>query len=377
MNITLKIEKAVYEGYGLGFHEGRAVFVPFSVPGDILEAEIYAEKKNVLFGNIFRIIEPSDKRIKPLCPNFAVCGGCDYLNVEYDCELALKKEILKDSLSRIGKFKEDNIPDISVISGERFHYRTHAAVKQINGQTGFYKKYSNDLAPFPDIGCLLLSEPLINHLKNGLRTEEKEIKIAASCDNECISSLDKKTTVCEKEMGIHYKRDISLFFQSNRFLRSKMLEKVRKYSDLNSSDAFLDIGCGVGFFTLYLARYAGQGTGIDINSKSIKWAKNHADLNKCGNAVFRVCSASDINPGRERFSVIIADPPRAGLSAKARNKVKAMKPERIVYVSCSPSTFARDAGDFINNGYSMRGLTLIDMFPCTYHIEVIALFKKQ
>lgn len=376
MIIKLKIEKAVYEGYGLGFHEGRAIFVPYSVPGDECEVEITKERKSHCFGRIVQIIAPSASRIEPECPNFGVCGGCDYLNIAYDKELSYKKQILEDSLARIGRVAKERMPEISVITGGRFHYRSHADIKCGNGLAGFFEKNTHQLTPFPPGGCLLLSPPIIGRLSRLETARLKQFRIAASHDNECLLSTDRPAVVRESENGIEYDRDISCFFQANAFLRPKMLQTVKEFAALSASDSFLDIGCGVGFFTLYLSQFAGFCEGIDIDSAAIKWARRNAETNGCGNVKFIKLTATDIKAARGGFDAVIADPPRPGLSYRARDKIKCIRPRRIVYVSCNPATFARDVADFSDSGYSIRKLALIDMFPGTYHIEIIGLLHS-
>jgi tRNA/tmRNA/rRNA uracil-C5-methylase (TrmA/RlmC/RlmD family) len=375
MNIKVKIEKAVYEGFGLGFNEGKVVFVPYAVPGDEAEIEIIKERKDHCFGRVISLITPSAERVNPECPNFGICGGCDYLNVAYETELSFKKQILADSLARIGHMPENQLPEIPVVSADRFHYRSHADVKCGNGKFGFYEKDSHTLVPFPDGGCLLLSSPIIDVLSKKTETNLEEFKIACSYNNEWVHQEDDPAIVHETENGIRYDRHVLSFFQANRFLRAKMLDAVRDYAALTPADSFLDIGCGAGFFTLFLARYAKSGEGIDINKTGIKWARHNARLNRCDNLKFAVRQASDIVPGLKRYNVIVVDPPRAGLSKKSREIIVAVNPGRIVYVSCDPATFARDSADFLSSGYSMKKLTLFDMFPGTYHIEIIGLFE--
>jgi 23S rRNA (uracil1939-C5)-methyltransferase len=374
--IDLTIQKPAYGGYGLGFHEGKACFVQYAIPGDEAIVEIYQEKKDYSFGRIIDLSKKSESRIEPECPNFGTCGGCDYLNVNYETELQFKKEILLETLKRTGHFNKNNkneIPEISVISSDRFHYRSHASIKSSKSAFGFYEKDSYRIAALPEAGCMLLAEELLQKL-GGLPKINGEFKIAFSHESGFLSSFEKNSSILEHEHGISYERDVSLFFQTNRFLRGRMLETVAQYAELDKSKNFVDIGCGVGFFTLYLAKSAKKAFGIDINKESIKWAKRNVKLNGISNAFFKALPASDIRSLNESFEAAIADPPRAGLSVKAREVLIAAAPERIVYVSCKPATFARDARDLLNSGRKLQKLTMIDMFPGTHHIEVIGLF---
>ncbi len=371
--IEITIQKPAYGGYGLGFNNGKACFVQFAIPGEEVIAEIFSEKKDYCFGRIINIIKKSERRTIPECPNFGACGGCDYLNIDYKTELDYKKEILIETLRRT-RIDEKNIPEIEIISADRFHYRSHASIKSSKYAFGFYEKNSYRLKAFPEAGCKLLAEEIVLFLDT-LQKTGGGIKIACSRRSGCISTYDSNKKIIESEVGIIYERGLHLFFQQNRFLRAKMVETVSQYAEPGKSKSILDIGCGVGFFTLSLAGSAERAFGIDINRESIKWAKHNARLNGIPNAFFKALPASGIGSLNESFDTVIADPPRAGLSAKTREALKKHAPERIVYVSCDPATFARDSRDFLENGYRLESLAMIDMFPATRHIEVIGLFR--
>lgn len=370
----LTIEKAVYGGYGLGFLDGRAVFVDKAVPGDKVSVEIISEKKDHSFGRIAEIISPSHMRIKPLCESFHECGGCSYLCLNYDDEIIFKKNILTEQLIRIGGIKTPELPDIDIIAGERFFYRSHASIKRSAGSVGFFGRGTNNIKPFPPEGCLLLAKDLRPLLRE--QNGSGDLRVMLDSEGRGFSSSDGTAKIKEKELHVIYERYAENFFQANKFLRASMLSRAAEYADLNGEQDFLDIGCGVGFFTLYLATSARTGHGVDINKTSIQSALENAKLNKMQNVTFQAIPSSQINPFRRKYDVIIIDPPRAGLDKRTRRTLEALSSKRIVYVSCNPATFARDAKDLQKGGYKLEKLTMIDMFPCTYHIESIALFSR-
>ena len=366
----LRIEKAVFGGYGLAFYNGMAVFVEKAIPGDLVYVDIYAKKKNHAFARIDGIASHSNDRIEAPCSAFYECGGCCYLCLSYEDEIKHKSDIVRELLKHIGGMND--IPQIDIITGERFYYRSHAKVKTNGSLCGFFKKNSNELVPFPDAGCLLLSQELMSLVKPALKTKELYVSTGAPGFEPSVAGL-----LIEKEFGIIYERGERNFFQANRFLRSSLLERVAEYASLSKEENFIDIGCGVGFFTLYLASAAAFGKGVDINKESIAMAKKNAVLNKIDNVAFDAIPAAAINPHRQKYDAAILDPPRAGLDKKSRRTISAINAERMVYVSCSPPTFARDAADFIKAGYVLDRLTLIDMFPCTQHIELIGRFLYE
>ncbi len=372
----LIIQKAAYGGYGLGFLDRMAVFVPYAFPGDRLHASITVEKKSHAFGAIIEIIEASAMRMEPECPNYMRCGGCDYLGIRYDHELEIKRGILAESLERIGAFPRDAIPEIETISGPRFHYRSHATVKYDGGETGLYARGTSSLVPFPPEGCRLISEGLIAGLEEKAPAGTGEFRIAEDVHARLLRSTGPERIVEENASGISYRRDISSFFQSNRFLREKMLEKVAEFARLEQGERFLDVGCGVGFFTLRLARFGNPGTGIDRDRAAVASARDNARSNTIGSVEFLAADASSLPARRYIGDTVILDPPRAGVPAGVRAAITGLGPQKIIYVSCNPTTFARDIRDFAAAGYTLPKIVFIDMFPATMHIEVIALLER-
>jgi 23S rRNA (uracil1939-C5)-methyltransferase len=374
----IKLEKAVYGGGCLGYLEGSAVFVPYSLPGETVEIEITERKKNYAYGTIINLVEKSDARIHPECENFGTCGGCDYLHMDYSAELMLKRDIIIDCLRRIAKYSGDKIPQMETESASRLRYRSHASVKcSSEGISGFYGKKSRELVPFPAKGCILLSDALMEGIRSADAKKSGDYKTAVGIDGTPKFSFDKDCEISESENNFRFDRHINCFFQANSFLRQKMLSAATDFIGLNRGETFLDIGCGVGFFTIPAARYAASGIGIDVSGRSIRWAKKNAETNGIDNIRFICLDASNINPEKFRVDTVLADPPRAGMSATAREKIIAINPSRIVYVSCSPATFSRDAADFAKSGYRLERLMMFDMFPATSHIELMSLLTRD
>ncbi|HPV42774.1 MAG TPA: class I SAM-dependent RNA methyltransferase [Spirochaetota bacterium] len=373
--IEIRMERAIYGGYCLGRHNGKAVMVLYAVPGETVAAIITEERKDFCFASLTSIIGADPRRCMPDCPHFTRCGGCSYLHVSYDTELEFKKTILEDSLTRIAGFSRDEFPEIAVINADRYGYRSHATIKVRQGIPGFYRKGSNDFVPVGESGCLLLAAPLNGWMRDNTPIPD-DCRIAFDASSSVIASFHADAVVVDNAGGLEYSRAISSFFQANRLLRDRMLETVIRFADMGGAGTFLDIGCGVGFFSLALAGDAKLGTGIDISGENIRWARHNAARNAIQNVEFIAMPANRIHPGRMHADVVVADPPRAGLDKKTRKTILAMEPSVLVYVSCNPATFARDAKDFANGGYSLEKLTMIDMFPGTHHIELVSRFSR-
>lgn len=368
--IQVEIEKAVFGGMFLGRHEGKAILVPHAVPGETAAVRILSEKKDYCTGEIESIIAGSGDRITPACPLYARCGGCSYLHVPYDKELEFKTDVLMDSLGRIAGMGPGAVPRPDIMHDDRFHYRSHAALKARNGISGFFRRGTNDIVPVSGTGCLLLDEAINVRIRS--LEASSDYRAAVDCTGAVITSIDRGAVVREREAGLVFSRGIDQFFQANRLLRGPLLEKVVSLAGCDDTAEFLDIGCGVGFFTLPLARVSRHGHGIDISAESIRYARVNAAANGISNADFEACASSRIHPGRMAPGVIVMDPPRAGIDRHTRKTILAIRPRVIVYVSCSPPTFARDVKDLAAGGYTLETLALADMFPCTQHVEVIA-----
>lgn len=379
MSEEITITTIANGGYGIGKISGKTVFVDSAVPGDLLLVEIYKDAKHYSFARTIRILKPSQLRVEPECPNFNVCGGCSYLNVNYNTELDFKLRILSDLLQRVAGMSIENIPEIDLISGERSGYRSHAGIKLSGTRKGFFAKDSNSFVEFPVEGCLLLCDSLNEGIRK-LRVNDEGFELKAACDytNGFIDSLHTHDAyVDESVLGLKFRHDLSGFFQANSLLREKMIQRVIEYVSPVKTDVFIDICCGCGFFSLPLALRSCKGYGFDSDKRAIFNAVHNSMINSINNIKFEVLAESDIHPFRYKPDFIVVDPPRSGISKNGRKTINTISPTRMVYVSCDPSTFARDTADFIKGGLVLEKLTFIDMFPCTKHIEVIAKFIHQ
>lgn len=378
--MQIKIEKALFGGFGLGKINNKSILVNYAIPGDVAEITITDSRKDFDFAEITDIIEPSTQRVTPLCPNFYRCGGCNYLHVEYTHELELKKSILLDTLSRCGKISIE--PDFcKIIHSNRYNYRSHTRIQSNElGQAGFYEANSNKIIPFPAEGCLLLAEPIVKYLQqNTLSKNSADIKIAIDENSKIFCSENDNQQFIESVNNIKYERNLDSFFQSNLFNRKLMLDEVAALlpdKNVSIDQTFLDVGCGIGFFTIAVAPFFKSGQGIDVSSNAINYARKNSRLNNVDNIDFKKITADKINTLSIKPDLIIVDPPRSGLSKSALEGIINLNPESVIYVSCNPSTFARDASGLIRHGYKLDKLSMIDMFPGTQHIEVISRFYR-
>jgi len=367
-NLRITVEKAAFGGSFIGFSEGKAVFTDNVLPGEEVLVKPLADRGDYILGKTVEVLKTSPNRKKSPCPVWPRCGGCSYLHTDYETELELKKNILIDSLRRIGGIR-DHEPRI--ICGPRFHYRSHVTLKSDREGFGFFSEGSNSLVHLPAEGCLLADERL-NEAAAAAGPGVGEVRFAVDSAGR-VHTSDETGPLREEENGLTFERKIWNFYQANRFLRKEMLALAREYASLEKEETFLDIGCGVGFFSLALALQGNRGKGIDVEKSSIDLAEENALFNKIDSVSFASLSSSRLHPQRDRADVILADPPRAGLDKKTRKTILAMEAKRIVYISCNPATFARDLSHLEQGGYRIKELSLLDMFPATRHIESAAL----
>lgn len=218
----ITLGKAAFGGHTIGRDRGKVVMVPFGAPGEKVRLRITDDRKDYSLGTIVDVIEASPSRISPSCPHFATCGGCDYLHLDYEAELDIKRSIISDSLSRIGGMRDDDLPEVHTVSGERFHYRSHATLKASSGRHGFHSKGSNDLVAIDTTGCLLLARELNDWIME--RPESPPgYRAAIDVEGRVLTSFSGEDVVRECVSGFHFSRGVNCFFQANRLLRPSML----------------------------------------------------------------------------------------------------------------------------------------------------------
>jgi len=423
--LQLEIDKLVYGGKGLGRIKGRTFFVPFTTPGDIVKIEETSRKSGYSEGKIKKLVKKGQNRVKPKCPYFGKCGGCDWQHLNYEAQIEAKRAILEENLQKIGRIKKPNIDEI-IPSPQSWHYRNRAQFKVENGKVGFFAKGTHEIVDIDR--CDILKENLsqaINGLKKLaalLPTEPNEFHIYSSNKDEVILkivyhgkfkkinfSLENIKEILNINLigfGIYkigevgyperikfFGRDFTFehidkfkfkvsadsFFQVNRFQVENLIKKVSRgameYQYLLAADLY----CGVGTLTIPVGRYVHKAFGIESSFSAISNALHNKDTNGLRNIAF-FCRETEegIEIIKENSpDLVIIDPPRSGLSQRIIRELAALpRLKRIIYVSCNPTTLARDIALFYQHGIHMERSKLIDMFPQTYHIETIAFLRK-
>lgn len=379
--LDVRIEKIVPRGLGLAFVEGLTVFVPLSVVGDKLSVRIREVKKKIAFAEIVEVIEGGEQRISPPCEYFGSCGGCDFQQMNYAAQLDAKVGIIGDCLHRIGKIEYD--AEISIIpSPLQFGYRSRARwhIDRDKKAIGYFRRDSHEVIDVHK--CPILTTELqsaLDDLRMRLNWDEiwsdKAQIEAANSEDSNVSTYSADMTEPTSELtfefdGDNYVYSSETFFQANKSLIPALVEAA--LGDARGEAAF-DLYCGVGLFTIPMAKRFGTVVGVEENGKSVKFAKRNVYTS--GQANVRLANQSVakflMENQKKGLDFVLVDPPRSGTEKQTIPKIARLKPAHISYVSCEPSILARDLRILIDAGYKIEKITALDMFPQTHHVETV------
>ncbi len=363
--MKLKIKKIISSGEGIGWAENKTFFVPFVLPEEEIEVIDYKKEKSFFRVTDFKLLKTSKKRRKPVCKNFTKCGGCSFLHIDYKFQLEIKKQILFET------FKQNKIelkiePEILFL--DEFGYRTRAKINFIEKKPAFRERFSHKFVPFEN--CPLLFPKLNEAILNDAKKDKKgEVQYEYSISRE--NWLPDKKFVFKKVFDKELRVSNGSFFQSSEksaeILVSLFLEELKKINP----DNFLDLFSGIGLFSLFASDFVSNITGAEISKTSAKDFKYNlkslASLKKID------CQKID---SLENFDLILADPPRSGIKAKTIKAISKSKTKNLISISCNVSTFVRDLGLLKKEGFKLKRLVLLDLFPNTHHFEIFAVLKR-
>jgi len=388
------IEKIVYGGDGLARIGTQAVFIPYTAVGDRLLARITGIERNFARAAIERMIEESSDRRTPPCESFGVCGGCQLQHLTFDAQLRAKESFIRESLRRLGGIDWEG--EIEIRSGEEFGYRSRAEIKvgrDDEGRThlGYFRAGTREICDV--VKCLILL-PAANRELQRLHENPSQIPgdatrvyltvgddavivTPANGENGRMADIDALGTAGQQIDGILYNFGVRSFFQGNRLLVEDL---VRVAIGGASGGTAIDLYAGVGLFSLQLARSFEQVIAIEGNRTAAAHGQENARINSIANVRYEPISveawlkykSSDVdNP-----DFVLLDPPRAGAGPVVIERLVAMNPKAITYVSCDPATLARDLKMLRQYGYVIESITGVDMFPQTFHVETVVTLKS-
>lgn len=429
---TARIQSATHDGRGIAAIEGKKVFVAGALPGEEVRYQRRKFRRNFDEAELLEVIEASPERIDARCAVFGRCGGCSLQHISEAQQRGIKQQALQDNFERIARVEPDAW--LEPMSGLAWNYRRRArlAVKDVQGKGRVLVGFRERHAPFiTDMHrCEILAEPvdgmidalseLVGLLSIRARLPQVEVSVADNATALVFRVLDPPTSEDELHLrafgekhdvriylqpggldtvGLFYpdsaseplyyelpEFDVRIafdavgFVQVNRDINQRMVHRAVELLDPGPDDRVLDLYCGIGNFSLPLARRAGDVLGVEGDAMLVKAAAANAALNGIANARFRQADLSAIDGSenwlREGWDLLLLDPARSG-AQEVTEHIERIDPRRIVYVSCHPGTLARDAGVLVNEkGYRCESAGIIDMFPHTAHVESIAMFSK-
>lgn len=406
MTVELDVMGMVYGGDAIcNSSNGLPVFTPYCLPGERVLAEIRSYRKGYATADLSRILRPSSERIQPLCRHFMECGGCSYQHMSYRSQIKIKEDILKEQLSRLGKIVSPPVYPM-IKSSNEWQYRN---VMQFHidpqGRLGLKGHRSHQIIPLSE--CRLPSNEIAVFLSNLTFSQDHNIErldIRVGSDQTILITMKSKRPAvprlfCKVPASIvHHYRDHAAtiagenflryrvsnqefkvsagsFFQVNTVTAAEMVWMIRDYVQRGDFSTIFDLYAGVGLFSKFLAPLCNRIVAIESSSTACDdYSEN---LDQFSNSQLYPGSVEKILP-RITFEadLVLLDPPRAGLRPEVISSIARISPKAIIYVSCDPSTLARDLRMMIQQGFILTKVVPVDMFPQTYHIESVSFLER-
>lgn len=423
----LRIERLTYGGAGIGRHEGKAIFVPCTAPGDLVDCRIVREKKRYAEGELVALLESGSGRRTPACPLFGRCGGCQWQHLDYAEQARWKEEIFRDTLVRQANVPPDIVLPL-VQAPEEWGYRSRVQFKCRKTEAGlvmgFYRGGSHFVIDVPQCP---IAAPAVNgaltHFREWLSVSpcpEKIPQVDVAVDDEervrvVVHVLDGREwelaaylrplaeaagyalflqsgrkdslrhVTGAEDLHIHPESDTGLrlaygpggFAQVNLAQNRQLVAEVLAALGDRAPGRILDLFCGMGNFSLPLARIASEVVGVEDYAPSIAKARANAADNGLTNAFFHARpaeGAAEFFSREKPFDLVLLDPPRTGAYAVTRELAR-LRPPRILYVSCDPPTLARDLAPLLHGGYQLEWSRPFDLFPQTHHTESLTFLR--
>lgn len=420
--VELTLDAIAHGGEAIGRHAGKAVFVPYAIPGERVRVEIVEARERWARARLLDVLAPSPDRVEPPCPYFGPdrCEGCQWQHIAYPRQAELKQEIVADQLRRLGRIANPPVADIIVLADPaapdgaapflEYGYRNYAQFALTpEGRLGYRRGAGRDVIAVDR--CLLLHDRLDElhaalevadprlagvSLRAGINTgdalilfemagdeqPELEITLPAACALRTARGLQPligEPWITEEVLGRICRVSAESFFRANTLGAAALVEMVSAYADPRPGDTLLDAYCGVGLLGLALADRAGQVIGIESSPAACDdFACNAGDR---PNVALHEGAAEQVLPALrtlgQRADLVVLDPPRAGAGPEVLGELAALGPRRMIYVSCDPATLARDAVHLAAAGYRLSEAQPVDLAPQTYHVETVALWERM
>jgi 23S rRNA (uracil1939-C5)-methyltransferase len=393
----IDVEKLVYGGDGLARRDGQVILTPYVLPGERVEVTAEEERAGLLRARLLRVVTPAAERVAAVCPYFARCGGCHYQQAGYDVQLAAKRAILIETLARVGKLAAPG--EIRLVHGEPWGYRNRAQFHIDGTGIGYLEARSHKLCTINQcpiasprihealtIVRQMLHDPkwprfvgsvelFTNETDLQLNVLETERPVARRFFDWCGEMLGGPVSgaIEYPAAGALYHVSHNAFSQVNRFLVDQLVKNALEQAEGENA---LDLYAGVGLFSLPLARRFAQVTAVESSSAAVRDLAHNAERAGVTVSTQQMPVDAFLSSLETTPEFVLADPPRAGLGASVVKELTRLAPPRITIVACDPATLARDLAGLTAAGYQIAGMTLIDLFPQTFHIETVVHLRR-
>lgn len=387
--IEVVIDSLTNLGSGVARVDGWVVFVPFSLPGETVKARIYRNDKNCSHADLIEVISPSPDRIKPQCPLFGECGGCQYQHLDYPQQLAWKTRQVSELMKHMAGVVFPVNPCLSTT--QTWHYRSKITPhfdKAREGGIGAIGFLANGqrfkLIDVPQ--CTIAMDEInaaLPEIRAEIRAKADTFKRGSTILLRATAGrveTNFKATATERVGDLTFQFLAGDFFQNNPFILPAFTAYVAKQAATRGVRFLVDAYCGSGLFALTLAGKFEKVAGVEVSETSCEWARKNAAANHITNTTFLTASAEDIFaeinfPAAE--SAVVIDPPRKGCTPEFIDQLVKFGPARIVYVSCDPATQVRDLKLLTIAGYTLAEVQPFDLFPHTRHLECVMTLVKN
>jgi 23S rRNA (uracil1939-C5)-methyltransferase len=411
--VIVRAEAPAHGGALIAHHESRPVLVYYALPGELVEASARGRQGGLQVVRSERVLEPSSDRVEPRCPHFGSCGGCQWQHARYELQLGLKRRIVEDVWRRAGLRLPADTPVLGMEEPWRYRIRGEFEARYREGEPvelGFHGLRSHQVLPIRtcpihderieramlafrqalnELGqrtlntLLLTVEPAGKGLLWRARHDRKGAEKANLELGQRVAQLVPELVLLDDSMNLEF-WGLSFRVRSDTFVQTNYQQMLVLYSTAlemlaaGEGDSVLDLYAGIGTLGISLARSAKAVTAIEENPSAVQLSRLNARIN--GTRNFRSLpgrvevSLRQVRMGEHQAAIL--DPPRAGCEPAALAELLRLAPERLVYISCEPSTHARDLALLVRGGYRLRRAAVVDMFPQTYHIESVALLER-
>lgn len=371
--VEVRIDRIVAGGYGLGRRDGKVLLVPLTAPGDLVEVTVPAKGSRA---DLVRLIEPGPDRSQPPCQHYGQCGGCDLMHLSYEAQLVAKADLAVEVMRRIGGFGDT--PELTVLPNPMpFGSRVRATWRPADdGSAGYLRRGSRDVV---QIGSCPILDPLLEETRLSLRIELETRGLTNGASTSLADGGGRGADIEFTVAGERFRASAHVFFQASMAILDEFVSQVVAEASRGEPADVLELYAGIGLLTVPLSRRVGRIEAVESSSRAVSFARGNLAMAGRTNVTMHEATAERWLQRRRRsrrLDVVLVDPPRTGLSGVVAERLIELAPSRLVYVSCDPATFARDARKVADSGYRLTTWTGFDLFPQTHHLEHVAAFER-